>query len=64
MITLYKSLTADDRSEVMELRGLSTDAKPTQTFKGFTVGNGSTFYEINTGKLFMFNADAGTWIEQ
>ena len=37
--------------------GLSTDAKPTD------VGNGSIFIEMNTGKVFMFNAEGTDWVE-
>lgn len=36
--------------------GLSTDSKPTD------VGNGSCFVEMNTGKVYFYNAAAGTWI--
>lgn len=65
MITVYKTTTSPtDGAAIFELRGLSTDTKPTDEYIGFTVGNGSTYYEINTGKLFMFNAEASTWIEQ
>ena len=39
-----------------DLRGLSTDKKPTEKW----VGNGSTFFEIDTGKVFMFDASAET----
>lgn len=41
-----------------ELFGLSTDAKPTEGYV-----NGTTFVEVNTGKLFLFNEDAKTWVE-
>lgn len=64
MVTVIKSSTAGDGSTVLEMRGKSTDTKPTTAYIGFTVGNGSTFYEIDTGKLYMFDADAGTWTEQ
>lgn len=37
--------------------GLSTDSKPTD------VGNGSTFFEMNTGKVYMYNADGKAWVE-
>lgn len=64
MITVYKATTASDGSAILELRGKSTDTKPTETCEGFNVGNGSTFYEIDTGDLYMFDADAGEWVEQ
>ena len=43
---------------VVEMRGLSTDTKPTN------VGNASTFYEMDTRKLFMFDEQNGVWLEQ
>lgn len=64
MITVYKATTASDGSAILELRGKSTDTKPTETCEGFNVGNGSTFYEINTGDIYMFDADADAWIKQ
>ena len=39
------------------LFGLSGDSKPTD------VGNGSVIVEMDSGKLYFFNADAGTWVE-
>lgn len=41
------------------VRCLSTDTKPTRKIK-----NGSTLYEIDTGKGYVFDADSGTWIEK
>ena len=38
--------------------GLSTDSKPT-TF----IGNGSCFIEMDTGKVYFFNAAASAWVE-
>lgn len=43
-----------------EYYGLSTDIKPTDD----SVPNASTFYEMNTGKLYMYNADAKAWLQQ
>ena len=40
------------------LRGLSTDEKPIEF-----MGNGSTFFEMDTGKVFMFNGDGKIWVE-
>lgn len=44
---------------VWELIGLSTDEKPIDG-----IPNGSTFQEMNTGKMFMFDAESKTWHEQ
>lgn len=45
-------------SDVWDIRGLSTDEKPANA------PNGSTYYEINTGKVFMFDGSQKVWIEQ
>lgn len=42
----------------VEYRGLSTDAKPTDN-----VINGSSFIEIDTGKVYLFDAAGVTWNE-
>lgn len=42
-----------------EFKGLSTDTKPTDS-----VPNGSTFYEMDTQKVYMFDAENQLWIEQ
>ena len=48
--------------------GLSTDDKPTtvEYVKGNTlkVPNGSTLYEMDSKKVFMFNEASSTWVEQ
>lgn len=45
---------------VWELIGLSTDEKPATD----KIPNGSTFKEMDTGKLFMYDRDSKTWHEQ
>lgn len=45
-----------------ELRGLSTDEKPT-TFEGKKIGNGSIFIEIDTGKIFFYDLENEQWKE-
>ena len=39
------------------LYGLSTDSKPVDC------GNGSAFVEMDTGKVYFFNAAASAWAE-
>lgn len=41
-----------------EYSGLSTDSKPTTG-----VFNGSTFLEMDTGRVFVFDATTLNWIE-
>ena len=59
MITADKSLQTVDGVSTSNLTfyGLSTDSKPTDC------GNGSAFVEMDTGKVYFFNAAAGTWAE-
>lgn len=43
--------------------GVSTDSKPTGTLEGqFDIEVGDTFYEANTGKVYMWSGSA--WVEQ
>ena len=56
MITTIKSI--GNTAKVLDMYGLSDDTKP------IDVGNASTFYEMDTKKLFMFDAQNGVWLEQ
>lgn len=48
---------------VLEFRGLSSDTKPVEQYgHGQKVGNGSTFFEMDTSKQYMYNEDAKTWV--
>lgn len=40
-----------------DLIGLSSDEKPDAT------GNGSSFLEMDTGKVFLFDEESGAWRE-
>ena len=40
-----------------EFAGLSTDTKPT----GDSVQNGSSFIEMDTGKLYFYDSDNSEW---
>lgn len=66
MISLYsrKSLRKENKVECLgvELRGLSTDTKPT-TIGNSKIDNGSIFIEIDTGKIFMYDFENEEWKE-
>lgn len=66
MITLNKvensKLNSGDMFGILELRGLSTDTKPTK-FDAFNVDNGSVYIEIDTGKIFMYDLENEQWKE-
>ena len=50
--------------KTFSFRGLSTDIKPKE-WNGIKVGNGSKFIEIDTSKVFLFDATTSNphWVE-
>ena len=53
------SYTVNGGVAIRDYRGMSSDEKPVKN-----VPNGSTFYEMDTQKVFMFDAAQKEWIEQ
>ena len=49
----------DDDLKLVTIYGLSTDSKPTS---GIIMG--SAFIEVDTGKAYLFNETAESWVEQ
>lgn len=58
MITTYRKNTLIKDKPELELRGLSTDTKPTEK-----VINGTTFIEMDTGKIYMYDLENEEWKE-
>lgn len=65
MITVYETHSSHCNNAThgrhctnYDMYGLSSDTKPND------VGNASTFYEMDTKKLFMFDAQNMIWLEQ
>ncbi|MBR3645241.1 MAG: hypothetical protein IKN54_02390 [Lachnospiraceae bacterium] len=50
-------------SKPMALYGLAEDDKPTETFNDVAIPNGSTYMEIDTGKVLMYDAENAEWHE-
>ena len=69
MITIAKNentkIKGADRYILVELRGLSTDIKPTLFDEDIDsyIDNGSIFIEIDTGKIYMFDLQNTQWKE-
>lgn len=60
MITLNKY--ADKCNRVwLELYGISTDEKPIEKFESIFIGNSSTYYEMDTGKMFIYDEENHVW---
>lgn len=47
--------------EVFCLVGLSSDTKPTTSYKGILICNGSTFIAMDTGSVYMYDEANSTW---
>lgn len=67
MVTIYDVKKSKIRGEekpllMVELRGLSDDEKPT-TIENGEIENGSSFIEIDTGKLYLYNGASSSWVE-
>ena len=65
MITIYdykKTQVANNGkvTYLLELRGLSTDSKPTTIANG-DIENGSSFIEIDTGDVYLYNGTSKEW---
>ena len=54
---------AGDKAE-MSFKGLSTDTKPTGTYGGREIMNGSSFFEIDTQNLAFYDGSTDTWLEE
>ena len=52
-------ITADKSKDQATFFGLSTDTKPT----GAEVANGSCFLEMDTSKIYFYDADNAQWLE-
>lgn len=60
MISLTNSLNYSyDHASYVEYAGLSADTKPTGNFM-----TGSIFVEVDTGKVYFYNAAGSEWVEQ
>ena len=59
MITVNSMLGENSGTAEMELKGLSADTKPTNTFSGKKIGVNSLFLELDTGDVYYFTG--GAW---
>ena len=62
MITISKTENSFNDYILAELRGLSTDDKPT-AIDELKIANGSTFIEIDTGKIYFYDLENELWKE-
>lgn len=50
-------------NSTIDLVGLSSDTKPLDKFKGYRIKNGSSFYEMNSKKAYIFSEEDKVWYE-
>lgn len=66
MISLYKienpKTKVDGDYVSVELRGLSTDTKPTE-IAGKQIDNGSVYIELDTGTVYLYDLENQIWNE-
>ena len=66
MITVYRknglAMTEEGTLVEVEIRCNSLDTKPT-TINESAIVNGTSLIEIDTGKLYLFDADSSQWKE-
>jgi len=43
-------------------KGMAADSKPTGTWEGTTIKNGSSFFEIDTQDVKFYDADTDSWV--
>lgn len=63
--TKKSKIVGEDRYILVEITGLSTDEKPTvyeEDIKSY-IDNGSTFIEIDTGKIYFYDLENEEWKE-
>lgn len=58
-ITKYGAAVSYDGRHYAEFAGLSTDTKPVGDLM-----TGSIFVEVDTGKVYFYDADESEWVEQ
>ena len=65
MITVENQHNQSDRlgnKITFEFRGLSGDTKPTTTYGGANIGNGSVFLEMDTELLYFYDESTNDWV--
>ena len=64
MVTAVQQRMVAPGSVLFTFMGLSSDTKPTGSYESQIIYNGSAFYEMNTGKNYLYDATGATWHEQ
>lgn len=49
---------------LMELYGTSEDVKPVGEFEGMGIPNGSSYFEMDTIKLYFYDSEKKAWLDK
>ena len=48
----------------LAFKGLASDTKPTGTYDGYDLMNGSSFFEMDTQDVYFYDGDTDSWLPQ
>lgn len=63
MISVINQRFIDGHKKILELAAISADEKPLRLVNGDKINNGSTLYEMDTRKCYMFDEVNNKWWE-
>ena len=63
MISVVNHRFINGHKKILELVSLSTDEKPTDRINFDKIHNGSTLYEMDTKKAYIFDESSRKWWE-
>lgn len=63
MVTVTECRYMKENTYHYDLAGKSTDTKPTETYNNRKIHNGSTFTEMDTSKIYLYDAENTEWVE-
>lgn len=61
MITVELKTQVGKNKYQTDFNGLSTDEKPTVSYEGALIANGSTFMELDTHKVAFYDEEGEEW---
>ena len=64
MVSVGEKRDVTYKTAMFKFFALSTDTKPTETYGGCAILNGSFLMEIDTGKEFLYDEEGKSWEEQ
>lgn len=62
MISIYE-FAGKRNGQTVDMVGKSTDEKPTKTFEGHAIINGSILYEMDSKKIYIYDEEGHTWYQ-